>query len=88
MPQKTVSIIADTDPVSYSEWAFIVDYSADGARLRSNLPLAPGQKVQILPGEGSNRAVPGRVVRVRPVNGGVEAEVEFLRGARLPYDRA
>lgn len=63
--------------------AFVRDLSQEGARIFSDLPLLPGQTVRLIPNEGLEYAVPGRVVwsRVTETPSGHEAGVEFLAGA-------
>jgi hypothetical protein len=49
------------------EWegcdAFTVDVSAQGARIKANISLTPGQVVEVIPADGSD-PVTGRVVWV------------------------
>lgn len=57
--------------------ALTLDISPSGARVRSKLPLAPGQSVRVVPNEGIARAIPGRIVWASASPGG-EAGIEFF----------
>ncbi len=82
---KPVTLSFDSDVGRISNYASTVDFSEGGARVRTHIRLIPGDAVRIIPQEGTNRAVPGRVVWVGPArsDGLVEAGLEFLQGARL-----
>jgi PilZ domain len=60
--------------------AFTLDISQSGARVRANVALSPGQAVQVVPNEGMERAIPGRIVWVNKLIAGPsgEAGIEFL----------
>jgi hypothetical protein len=61
--------------------ALTLDISQAGARVRASVPLSPGQSVQVVPNEGIERAIPGRIVWVSRLFAGPHAEagIEFLQ---------
>jgi hypothetical protein len=60
--------------------ALTLDISQAGARVRAHAKLSPGQPVQVVPNEGIERAIPGRIVWVSQLFAGPlgEAGIEFL----------
>ncbi len=59
--------------------AFTLDISPSGARVRASVSLSPGQAVNVIPSEGTQYAIPGRVVWVSeaPTQPGAEVGIEF-----------
>ena len=77
---KTFVLFVDTEREKIANSAFAIDLSSLGARIRSTITLVPGQLVTIVPREGSEQAIPSRVVWVgatgSPRSG--EAGIAFL----------
>src|SRR5438045_9120153 len=77
---KTFVLFVDTEREKIANSAFAIDLSSLGARIRATVMLVPGQLVTIVPREGSEQAIPSRVVWVgatgSPRSG--EAGIAFL----------
>jgi PilZ domain len=61
---KSFVLFVDTERDRIANSAFALDLSALGTRIRSTVTLVPGQLVTIVPREGSEQAIPSRVVWV------------------------
>jgi len=74
-----VRLILDPRSPLVAHTAFTVDISPSGARVRADVSLSPGQAVNVVPNEGTQYAIPGRVVWVNevPTDPGAEAGIEF-----------
>jgi len=74
-----VKLIFDSRRPEVTHNAFTVDISPSGARVRAGVSLSPGQAVNVIPNEGTQYAIPGRVVWVSevPADPGAEAGIEF-----------
>jgi PilZ domain len=78
--QLPIKLLLDSLFAKYACEALTLDISQAGARVRANIPLSPGQAVRVVPNEGIDRAIPGRIVWVNRQFEGThgEAGIEFL----------
>lgn len=76
-----VILLAESDGEKIQREAYTSDLSEHGLRVQTDVALSPGQIVQVLPCNGLEYAMPGRVIWVgepRSDEAG-EAGLEFLR---------
>ena len=66
--------------------ASTIDLSERGARIRADAPLAPGQRIEVIPNESAGVPVCGRVVWIGAVGSAQagQAGIEFLESLSAP----
>ena len=76
-----VTLVIESEGKKVGHPAYMIDVSAQGLRLKTRVPLAPEQTVEIEPNEGPSYVVRGRViwVAVPQASQEVEAGLEFLQ---------
>jgi PilZ domain len=75
-----IKLLVPVDGLAVTGDALVMDLTQVGARVFSNMALAPGQTLRVFPSEGIKYAIPGRVVwsRINEAARGNEAGLEFL----------
>ena len=76
-----VTLVIESEGKKVGHPAYMMDVSEQGLRLKTRVPLAPEQTIEIEPNEGPGYAVWGRViwVGVPQASQEVEAGLEFLQ---------
>lgn len=81
---KAIALVVESGIEQIANHAFAIDLSELGARVRTGVHLQPGQRVTVIPREGSGHAVQSRVVWVGIAPGGdSEAGLAFLEPQQL-----
>ncbi len=76
-----ITLIVESEGMKVVHEAHTVDLSQRGVRVRSELALSRGQKIEVIPNEDRKYVVPGRVVWVGAAGSEQhsEAGLEFLQ---------
>ena len=86
--QRTVGVVAQSDPVREYQETTTVDLSEKGARVRGNVGLTPGQAIDLISRHAPTHTtdvVPAQVIWVNQVSDGSgEAGLKFTEPAKLP----
>jgi hypothetical protein len=76
-----VSLLVESQGTKIAHEASTVDFSQRGVRVKSRVPLWPGQNIELIPSGSPRCSVPGRVIWVHATsaNRAGEAGLEFLQ---------
>src|SRR5215469_5591343 len=75
---NSLTFVVDSDRDQIANRAFAVDLSELGARIRAGLRLKPGQRITVVPSEGTAAGIPSQVIWVTLGATTGEAGIAFL----------